>query len=161
MRSGRAKSVKANRVPYSSVNDGDHVHGYTRGREMKADATLDLLLDLKHDLGKYLLLPIGLLPKDAGEPELRDALRRALLQTRVSRGQSQSARELWQAFAAELGSELAGSAALAQLRAAVERALAWERALAPEVALERALLERDLQAVQAAIAALIAEVRRG
>ena len=27
---------------------------------MNADATLDVLLDCKHDLGKYLLLPIAL-----------------------------------------------------------------------------------------------------
>jgi hypothetical protein len=128
---------------------------------MTADATLDLLLDLKHDLGKYLLLPIGLLPRDASEAALREALRRALRETRTSRGRTQSARELWQAFVAELGGELAHSTALAQLQAAVDRALSWERALDQAAPLERVPLERDLQAVQAAIAALIAEVQRG
>jgi hypothetical protein len=128
---------------------------------MTADATLDLLLDLKHDLGKYLLLPIGLLPKDADDDALREALRRALRQTRTSGGQAKSARELWQGFVAELGGELAHSAALAELSAAVERALGWERALEQAAPLARAPLERDLAAVRAAIAALIAEVQRG
>lgn len=38
------------------------------------DETMDALLDLSHDLGKYLRLPLALLPVDAGPAEVREAL---------------------------------------------------------------------------------------
>ena len=137
---------------------------------MTDDATLELLLDLKHDLGKYLLLPLALLPKDADDSAVRAALRRALLQTRTRRAggpngtdgsRHLSAAEIWRDAAAEL--ERAGCArdALAPIEPAVEHALWGPRALDDEAALERMAIERDLGAVQAAIAALIDAARRG
>jgi hypothetical protein len=138
---------------------------------MAADATLDLLLDLKHDLGKYLLLPLTLLPRNADGPAVREALTRALLQTRTrSRAASGaggehpgyvSARELWAGFSAELARAGLGGARIVPLQQAVERALAWERVLAEQSSIERAAVERDFRAVQAAIAQLIAEVGDG
>lgn len=128
---------------------------------MNADATLDLLLDLKHDLGKYLLLPIALLPREADGRALRAALERALRSTRSQGGVTRSAREIWLGFDAELAAALPAGGRLGELRAAVERALAWERALGEPGALDRAALERDFTAVQAAIAALIDEARGG
>jgi hypothetical protein len=128
---------------------------------MKADATLDLLLDLKHDLGKYLVLPIALLPSDADASALRAALERALRQTRSSRGVTRSAREIWQDFDAELSGALSPGCGLDDLRRAIERALEWEHALAAHGTLDRAALERDFAAVQVAIAALIDEARGG
>lgn len=128
---------------------------------MKADATLDLLLDLKHDLGKYMMLPIALLPGDADAPALREALDRALRKTRSTRGVMRSAREIWQGFHDELASVLAPESGLDDLRLAVERALEWEHALAAQGALDRAALERDFHAVQVAIAVLIDEARGG
>ena len=131
------------------------------GSAMKADATLDLLLDLKHDLGKYLLLPIALLPSDADAAALHDALERALRKTRSTRGVTRSAREIWQGFQAELADELAPGSGLDDLRVAVERALAWEHALAAHAAIDRGAVERDFAAVQTAIAVLIDEARSG
>jgi len=131
------------------------------GSAMKADATLDLLLDLKHDLGKYMVLPIALLPGDADAAALRAALERALRQTRSTRGVTRSAREIWQGFHDELAAVLAPESGLDDLRIAVERALAWEHALSVQDALDRAALERDFHAVQVAIAALIDEARGG
>jgi hypothetical protein len=128
---------------------------------MKADATLDLLLDLKHDLGKYLVLPIALLPEGADAAELRSALERALRQTRSSRGVTRSAREIWQSFDAELAEVLAPGSGLDDLRLAIERALEWEHALAVHDALDRSAIERDFAAVQSAIAVLIDEARGG
>lgn len=133
---------------------------------MTSEATLELLLDLKHDLGKYLLLPLSLLPRAADDAALRDALERALLRTRTRKvagqEQVQGAREIWQAFAVELAGSGLPRAQLTGVDAAVERALQWERALqARDAVLERAAIERDLGAVQSAIAQLIDEVRNG
>jgi len=128
---------------------------------MSADASLDLLLDLKHDLGKYLVLPLALLPKDAAPSAVREALSRALRETRKGPGGAQSARELWRGFESELTAAVADSPALAALRAAVDRALAWERALDGAEPLDRGAAERDLRAVQGAISALIDEVQHG
>jgi hypothetical protein len=128
---------------------------------MKADAILDLLLDVKHDLGKYLIMPIALLPRDADDPALRAALERALRQTRCTRGVTRSAREIWRGFHAELSDVLAPESGLDDLRIAIERALSWEQALARQEALDRAAVERDFGAVQAAIAVLIDEARSG
>ena len=132
---------------------------------MSSEATLELLLDLKHDLGKYLLLPLALLPKGADDAAVRDALERALLRTRTrqveGKEQAQGAREIWQRFAAELSGSGLPPAALAELERTLERALQWEHALHAQAALERAAVERDLGAVQAAIARLIDEARRG
>jgi hypothetical protein len=128
---------------------------------MKADATLDLLLDLKHDLGKYLVLPIALLPGDADASALRAALERALHKTRSTRGVTRSAREIWQDFHEELAALLTPESGLDDLRLAVERALQWERALSTPGPLDRAALERDFHAVQVAIAVLIDEARGG
>jgi hypothetical protein len=101
---------------------------------MAADASLDLLLDLKHDLGKYLVLPFALLPKEAAPAAVHEALARALRETRRGpRG----------------------------VQTAVDRALAWEQALDAPAPLDRAAVERDLRAVQEAISALIAEVQDG
>ena len=41
---------------------------------MDAEAQLDLLFDLLHDLGKYIRMPLSLLPDSAGEQEVRNAL---------------------------------------------------------------------------------------
>jgi hypothetical protein len=134
------------------------------------DDALELLLDLKHDLGKYLLLPLALLPKNADDAALRDALMRALLQTRTRRvpadpnggngGKHVSAEELWRDAAAELQRSGCAREALARIDAAVQRALAWQHALARQGALDRSAIERDLGAVQSAIAELIDEARR-
>lgn len=130
---------------------------------MEPDAFLDLLLDLEHDLGKYLLLPIAWLPKSASEAELREALRRALTETRSQGGQTRSARSLWGAFEAEVAThpELEQHPGFARLRAAVERALGWERELSQLGGLEREAIERDFRDVRRAITDLAREVQRG
>lgn len=137
-------------------------------RAMTDDA-LELLLDLKHDLGKYLLLPLALLPKNAADGAVRAALTRALLQTRTRRVPADQndgnvskhigAAELWRDAASELQHAGCAREALARIDAAVQRALAWQHALAREGALDRSAIERDLGAVQSAIAELIDEAR--
>jgi hypothetical protein len=105
------------------------------------------------------------LPKDADDEAVRAALARALLRTRSRRTASgeqvQSAREIWQDAALALVTGGIGLPALAEVERAVERALGWEHALEPDAVIDRAALERDLGAVQTAIARLIDEVRGG
>lgn len=115
---------------------------------------LDRVLDLQHDLGKYLRLPLRMLPRAAGPAELRVAVHEALLETRRGPAGVRSARALWEAFVAE-SAALMARPAFAALAAAMEVALAWEAALAqPAAALPRARIDEDFAAVQAAIAAL-------
>ncbi|MFZ4580802.1 MAG: hypothetical protein ACOYOB_20665, partial [Myxococcota bacterium] len=82
------------------------------------------LLDLQHDLGKYLRLPLDLLPATATPDQVRQAVWTALHATRRGAGRAVGARALWQAFldaASDDWRDLSGAEALQQ---AVERALA-------------------------------------
>src|SRR5258705_320194 len=72
------------------------------------EALLDRVLDLQHDLGKYLRLPLRMLPGDAPANEVHAALREALLETRRAGAGVKSARSLWEAFAGESAAALAG-----------------------------------------------------
>jgi len=122
---------------------------------------MERLLDLAHDLGKYLRLPLTMLPPSADQAQLRTALQMALLQTRRKQGQSVSARELWGGFRQELAPAFEGQPAFVALEAAVARALAWEDALSGARPLDRAAAERDLRAVGDAIERLIEAAPRG
>lgn len=120
---------------------------------------LDLLSDLQHDLGKYLRLPLSLLPRDADAAAVRTALETALLKTRRGPAGARAAQEIWEAFLEEARGRLSSFAAFAPLEGAVSRALGWRRALEGGPAIDRAAVEADLGAVSAAIRALIEEVQ--
>ena len=66
------------------------------------DTLVDLLADLQHDLGKYLRLPLAWLPADAGDDDVREAAREALLATRCAGGRAHAAADIWQAFLADV-----------------------------------------------------------
>jgi hypothetical protein len=128
---------------------------------MERDALLEEALDdLRHDLGKYLVLPLRMLPQGASPAELLAALSQALLRTRSNGEHSQSARAIWLERRAELA-ELAPGPRLSALEAVVESALAWQAALGGEQPLDRARIERELGAVSGALEAWLAELRRG
>jgi len=121
-----------------------------------SEATIDALLDLQHDLGKYIRMPIAFLPRDADPAALRRALHKALRQTRSGPGGVRSARDLWRDFEAELGATLGARPGYDSLVAAVETAIAWEGALDDAGAtLDRPRIEADLGAVTTAIRELI------
>jgi hypothetical protein len=129
--------------------------------EMNDDVT-DALLDLSHDLGKYLRLPLAMLPVDAGPAEVRGALETALRRTRVGPSGVRPAREIWEGLRAEIAGPLAGSPGFQELEAAVEQALAWERALdGGREGIDRAAVAADFEAVAERIRDLIGEVTRG
>ena len=127
---------------------------------MERDDLLDLLLDLQHDLGKYLKLPLGMLPGDADQSQLRAALGDALLHTQRGPRGAVDARTLWERFMPELKAALS-SEELSPLSRAVERALAWQARLQDDRPLSREAIWPDLTAVGQAIDELLAEVRRG
>jgi hypothetical protein len=124
---------------------------------LSRDDLLDALLDLKHDLGKYIRLPVAMLPADAGAEELRQALATAINQTRKGPAGARSAAEIWAAFLDEVGGAIDRFDAAARLRAAVDRALAWGDRIGDDE-LERPAIEGDLSAVGTSVQRLIEEV---
>jgi len=126
------------------------------------DDLLEALHDLKHDLGKYIRLPVSLLPHDASADEIRDAVVCAIDETRKGPRGVVSAKELWSAFVRECGDGCASFPTYERLGPAVERAASLrERIDMPEERVERSEIERYLGEVRAAIQALIEEVENG
>ncbi|MCU0663006.1 MAG: hypothetical protein MUC50_11855 [Myxococcota bacterium] len=130
---------------------------------MTKEDLLDALAELKHDLGKYILLPVSFLPEDASQSEVRAALETALMRTRVTpRGGVRGAEDLWSAFSEECRESLGPLQSFEELQAVVVRALSWaERLTNPVSSLDRAALQADLAEVSAAIARVIEEVEGG
>ena len=68
----------------------------------------DLALDLQHDLGKYVRLPVAMLPKDCDDDALRAAVIVGVRHTRRSPRGVRSAEEIWKDAQAEAGSAMDG-----------------------------------------------------
>jgi hypothetical protein len=129
---------------------------------MSRDPALrELLEDLRHDLVKYVRLPLRMLPGDAEPDAVRGALECALLRTRESPQQVLSAREIYARVKPALLSAAPDAARLQAFDAALTRVLAWEAALAGSRALDRSQLEADLAALASTLDAWLAEVSRG
>jgi hypothetical protein len=122
---------------------------------------VDAILELGHDLGKHILLPVAMLPEDASEAELREVALRALGRTRSGPTGIRSARSIWEAFETEAGETLGDRPTFARLGKAVGRALAWEGRATAGVALNRRDLTADLRAVGERIRELLDEVAHG
>ncbi len=127
------------------------------------ETLLDELYDLKHDLGKYIRLPIALLPSDAGQDDIREALETALLKTRKGPGGIRSARQIWLEFSNVWGGVLKDFRAFERLASAVSRAIDWEARLAgkDQTDLDREALSCDFDRVGQAIEEFIEEVANG
>lgn len=130
---------------------------------MDPEALLDSLLDLKHDLGKHLQLPLALLPKEADARAVQRAACDALLRTRRGPCGDCSARRLWTRFVEEAGDALQQMHGYTELRNAVETALSWEDKLHACGATEcqasvRARISADFGRVSECIGRLIEEV---
>jgi hypothetical protein len=121
---------------------------------------VDAMLDVKHDLGKYIRMPIAMLPADAPDALVRAALLQALQRTRSGPRGVRSARFIWDAFCAEAAEVLKEEPAFAALTEAVARALAWEDRAAAAEPIDRSSVEADFAAVGARIQELLDEVSR-
>lgn len=120
------------------------------------DDLLDLLMDMKHDLGKYIVMPVAMLPATAPDADVRDALRRALRETRTGGDGPRSATELWDDFVGEGGDALRALDGFGVLEASVARAIHWDAAIDAQSPIDRDSLLGDLRAVGEALAAMIA-----
>jgi hypothetical protein len=127
------------------------------GKKSQTDI-VDAILDVKHDLGKYIRMPIAMLPVDAPDDAVRHATIQALRRTRVGPSGVRSARSIWGDFAAEVTPSLGGEQAFVALSEAVARALAWEARAAGDAPMDRGSLEADFAAVGARIQELLNEV---
>lgn len=123
---------------------------------MDLQAILEALDDLKHDLGKYLVMPVAMLEPGAAPEQVRDAVAQALLRTRVGPSGTSSAADLWQAFQLEVGDGPDARDALAPLARSVDRALDWQAALAAGSAVDRQAVLADFRAVSVAIDGVVA-----
>ena len=127
--------------------------------QIDKEVLVDLLFDLLHDLGKYLRMPVALLPESASSQQVRAAVEQALLRTRSGPDGSCSARWIWEHFLSEIGLALPHFAGWELLRKSVENVLAWEKKLDGLHSGDREAIMADFQEVPAAIRALIVEVR--
>ena len=116
---------------------------------------MERLLDLSHDLGKYLRMPLMMLGPEASQQQLQAALRMALLETRRGPSGVRTAREIWRDFHDELAPQWAPYEGRTRVCESVERALSWEAALRQQMPLQQLRIEAELRAVGEAIDALI------
>lgn len=127
--------------------------------EKLLSGVLEDLLGLKHDLGKYIRLPLAMLDEEASQAEVRKALERALFKTMKKGAAFTGAREIWESFLSAAGDLLSEFDTFVELEKTVEQALSWESALADRsLIVDRPMMEDDLEAVAQAIQAVIEEV---
>lgn len=121
----------------------------------------ELLMDLQHDLGKYVAMPLTFLPAGAGPRDVKQALHKALMETRPGKGRPEGARALWERFRQEAGEDVLVVPGYRAMEQTVERALCWESvAASPDAAVDRAAVEADLGAVTPAIRTVIQALER-
>jgi len=132
--------------------------GFPMIEELRSDA-LDLLDELKHDLGKYIYLPVGFLPKDASSEAFTSAVHTAIFRTRRAQGTVESAHDIWERFCQEAGNLILHSTSYPRLVQAVDVALSWGNRLSePLDMVHRECVIRDFQNVGRAIARVQDEI---
>ncbi len=123
------------------------------------DDLIDALMDLKHDLGKYIRIPFSMLPRIASVREVESALETALRRTRSGPSGVRSAKEIWDAFTGEAGGSLESKKEYGALARAVAKALSHEAAICGSVPMpDRETLEADMADVGKCIQKLVEEV---
>ncbi|MBN2340039.1 MAG: hypothetical protein JXX29_09595 [Deltaproteobacteria bacterium] len=71
-------------------------------RWTKKDELIDILMDLKHDLGKYVFLHLSHLTTDSPADMIEEALHAALFETRKIGVEHQSAEQIWLRYKSEI-----------------------------------------------------------
>ena len=123
------------------------------------DNIYEALCDLRHDLAKYIRMPIAWLSEEAGQEELRSALELALFKTRVHAGSTTTAREIWERFLVDQRASLSQYHGFESLTESVEKALNWAHALDKSDLLDRGTILADFEHVAGTIRSLIEEVK--
>ncbi len=124
---------------------------------MEREDLVDELLELHHDLGKYIHLPLSFLPADASPADVAAAVEAGLQRTRRGPGGVESADAIWTAFEIAFAGRLESYPSFGRLRDVVRRALAWADVRGE---LDRAAVSADLTAVAPAVRGVIDEVSR-
>jgi hypothetical protein len=126
------------------------------------EALEESLYDLKHDLGKYVRLPVSMLPKDASWDEVAAQTAQAVLRTRTGPSGTVSAVMLMERFHAEWGATLADQPAYREVQAAVASVCALpDQVQKPDPNLTREKVEAVLAEVSQTIQRLMDEVAHG
>lgn len=126
---------------------------------MTTDDLLDALSDLQHDLGKHIAMPVTMLPADATDADLREAVQTALTETRRSPAGTRNAYEIWEGFLVEIGDALTAVPGWNSLTVAVDQALAWEARVDGNAPLDRGAVTGDLVAISTCIRAVMTEIQ--
>lgn len=128
----------------------------------KLEELVESLYDLNHDLGKYIRLPLAMLPENASPSEVVSAIVEGIERTRKGPSGIRSAQDIFNAYHEEWGGVLSALETYRKLEEAFDRAVAWSRRVTDGNAdFDRAGVLTDLTAVGAAVAAVLAEVERG
>ena len=98
-------------------------------RWTKKDELIEILIDLKHDLGKYLFLHLSHLTVDSPADMVKDALKAALFETRKVGGRIQTALEIWDRYRDEIDALGYAFSGYGLLQEAVREALEMSRFL--------------------------------
>lgn len=123
------------------------------------EMVVNQLYDLQHDLAKYIRMPLTFLPSHATDTDLRESLRRALLETYRRGSEVVSAEALWREFMSEVPRWVRQLDSYSKLEGAVTRALAWEHSVDDHrTPLDRGAVLADFGAIAAAIDLLIVDV---
>lgn len=123
------------------------------------DDVQEILDDLRHDLGKYIALPLSFLPADADDAAIREAIRQGILQTRRQGSSIRTAHELYVEFVDEVGHDLSHLPGWTVLQDAMSTVMAWIDILDDKTEpVDRVAAERELKAVSQAIRQLEAQL---
>ena len=126
------------------------------------EALVETLDELKHDLGKYIKLPVAMLPKDAPKEALAEQIIIAVEETRRGPTGVLTAQMLYDRFSKEWGGILKGISSYERLKEALGRAYALVPiAKTSPNSLSRDDVEARLFVISELIAELMMEVDRG
>lgn len=125
-------------------------------RWTKKDELVEILMDLKHDLGKYMFLHLSHLTQDSPPDMVNEALHTALYETRTVSGVTQSAEQIWQRYKNELALLDYSFDGHARLISAVEAALSMQQFLSRSN--ERPIHVRQIQKIARQISETISQL---
>jgi hypothetical protein len=120
---------------------------------------LEALSDLKHDLGKYIKLPVTMLPGDADSAEVARQVKQAIQRTRRGPEGDRPAADIFGAFTAEWDEVIRAFRGYRTLCRALARAISWSTRVdeGPQT-WSRKDVEADLKMVGETIQALMQEI---